>query len=145
MYLFQLFEPIIYNNDVTIHVFIARLLDIINYQDITLKITAIQTLTKYVRHCKQFHKAQFLHPVFQNALKLILSQNKQILNSNCILIIKIFDIFEGEFDQFSNPICDHINKAYKIHSFGHFFLDFDPGVYSPLSTLQERIIITERS
>ena len=124
MYLFQLLEPIIYNNDVTIHVFIARLLDIINYQDITLKITAIQTLTKYVRHCKQFHQSQFLHPVFQNALKLILSQNKQILNSSCILIIKIFDIFEGELDQFSNPICNHINKAYRIHSFSHFrYLD----------------------
>ena len=93
MYLFQLFEPTIYNNDVKIHVYIARLLDIMNYEDITLKITAIQTLTKYVRHCTNFHKAQFLHPVFQNTLKLILSQNKQVLNSSCILLIKIFDIF----------------------------------------------------
>ena len=124
MYLFQLFEPTIYNNDVKIHVYIARLLDIMNYEDITLKITAIQTLTKYVRHCTNFHKAQFLHPVFQNTLKLILSQNKQILDSSCILILKIFDIFEGELDQFSNPICNHINKAYRIHSFSHFrYLD----------------------
>ena len=120
MFLFQELEPTIYENDFKLHVYIARMLDVMNYQDLTLKITATQTLTKYVRHCKHFASSQFLDPVFQNVLPFILSQNNQVLNSGCILIIKLFDVFEDKLGQFSNSLCVHVNRAYKIRSFGDY-------------------------
>lgn len=119
IFLFNKLEPIMYDNDVTIHIFIARMLDFMNSPDLEIKITAATTLIKYIKHCVSFTDSQFLEPVFQNVLPFLLSQNNQIQDTGCLLILKLYYFFGEQLSHFTKQINVHVTQAYSSRPFGN--------------------------
>ena len=119
MFLFNKLEPIMYDNDVTIHPFIARMLDFMNSPDLEIKITAATTLIKYIKQCVSFTDSQFLEPVFQNVLPFLLSQNNQIQDTGCLLILKLYYFFGEQLSHFTKQINVHVTQAYSSRPFGN--------------------------